>query len=59
MAAEFTCNQEIVAAARKNLSQDVWDYLTGAAESETSCDATATLWTKSRSCRACCGMYRR
>jgi glycolate oxidase len=31
----FTCNQEIVAVARKNLTQDVWDYLTGAAESET------------------------
>jgi isopentenyl diphosphate isomerase/L-lactate dehydrogenase-like FMN-dependent dehydrogenase len=35
MPAEFTCNQEIVAVARKNLTQDVWDYLTGAAESET------------------------
>jgi isopentenyl diphosphate isomerase/L-lactate dehydrogenase-like FMN-dependent dehydrogenase len=35
MAAEFTCNQEIVTVARKNLTQDVWDYLTGAAESET------------------------
>jgi isopentenyl diphosphate isomerase/L-lactate dehydrogenase-like FMN-dependent dehydrogenase len=35
MPAEFTCNQEIVAAARRNLTQDVWDYLTGAAESET------------------------
>jgi isopentenyl diphosphate isomerase/L-lactate dehydrogenase-like FMN-dependent dehydrogenase len=35
MAADFTCNQEIVIAARKNLTQDVWDYLTGAAESET------------------------
>src|SRR5690242_5562841 len=35
MPAEFTCNQEIVAVARKQLTQDVWDYLTGAAESET------------------------
>ncbi|MGE3148409.1 MAG: alpha-hydroxy acid oxidase [Pseudorhodoplanes sp.] len=35
MSAEFTCNQEIVAVARRNLTQDVWDYLTGAAESET------------------------
>jgi glycolate oxidase len=35
MAAEFTCNQEVVEVARKNLTQDVWDYLTGAAESET------------------------
>jgi len=35
MSAEFTCNQEIVEVARKNLTQDVWDYLTGAAESET------------------------
>jgi isopentenyl diphosphate isomerase/L-lactate dehydrogenase-like FMN-dependent dehydrogenase len=35
MPAEFMCNQEIVAVARKNLTQDVWDYLTGAAESET------------------------
>lgn len=35
MASDFTCNQEIVSVARKNLSQDVWDYVTGAAESET------------------------
>lgn len=35
MTSEFTCNQEIIAVARKNLTQDVWDYLTGAAESET------------------------
>lgn len=31
---EFTCNQEIVTVARRNLTQDVWDYLTGGAESE-------------------------
>jgi len=31
---EFTCNQEIVGVARRNLTQDVWDYLTGGAESE-------------------------
>lgn len=31
---EFTCNQEIVTQARRNLGQDVWDYLTGGAESE-------------------------
>ncbi|WP_457154062.1 alpha-hydroxy acid oxidase [Mesorhizobium sp. P5_C1] len=31
---EFTCNQEIVTLARRNLTQDVWDYLTGGAESE-------------------------
>lgn len=36
MPSEFTCNQEIVSVARRNLTQDVWDYLTGAAESETS-----------------------
>lgn len=35
MGSDFTCNQEIVTAARRNLTQDVWDYLTGAAESET------------------------
>jgi isopentenyl diphosphate isomerase/L-lactate dehydrogenase-like FMN-dependent dehydrogenase len=32
---EFTCSQEIVTQARRNLNQDVWDYLTGGAESET------------------------
>jgi glycolate oxidase len=32
---EFLCSQEIVAAARRNLSKEVWDYLVGAAESET------------------------
>lgn len=35
MSADFVCNQEIVIAARRNLPQNVWDYLTGAAESET------------------------
>lgn len=34
LSAEFTCNQDIVTAARKKLTQEVWDYLTGAAESE-------------------------
>jgi glycolate oxidase len=31
---DFVSNQEIIMAARRNLSQDTWDYLTGAAESE-------------------------
>lgn len=31
---QFTCNQEIVTVARRNLAQDVWDYLSGGAESE-------------------------
>ncbi len=31
---EFTCSQEIVSQARRNLNQEVWDYLTGGAESE-------------------------
>lgn len=31
---EFSCNQEIVTQARRNLDQDVWDYLMGGAESE-------------------------
>jgi glycolate oxidase len=32
---DFVCNQEIVMAARKSLAQDAWDYIAGAAESET------------------------
>jgi len=35
MAADYVCNQEIIEAAYRNLSRNVWDYLTGAAESET------------------------
>ena len=35
MTAEFITNEEVVLAARKQLSQGVWDYLAGAAESET------------------------
>ena len=31
----FVSNQEIISAARRNLTQDAWDYLTGGAESET------------------------
>lgn len=35
MAIDFVSNQEIIMAARRNLSQSVWDYLTGGSESET------------------------
>jgi isopentenyl diphosphate isomerase/L-lactate dehydrogenase-like FMN-dependent dehydrogenase len=32
---DFVTNQEIIIAARRNLTQNVWHYLTGGAESET------------------------
>src|SRR3970040_345408 len=35
MSLEFVTNQEIIQAARKNLTQDIWDYLSGGSESET------------------------
>ncbi len=35
MSTDFVSNQEIILAARRNLTQSVWDYLTGGAESET------------------------
>jgi len=35
MALDFVSNQEVIVQARRNLSQNVWDYLTGGAESET------------------------
>ena len=35
MALDFVTNQEIIMAARRNLTQNVWHYLTGGAESET------------------------
>ena len=35
MSLDFVTNQEIIQAARKNLTQDIWDYLSGGAESET------------------------
>lgn len=35
MAVDFVTTEELVIAARRNLSQNVWDYLTGGAESET------------------------
>lgn len=35
MALDFVTNQEIILAARRNLTQDVWDYLSGGSESET------------------------
>ena len=35
MALNFVTNQEIIMAARRNLTQNVWHYLTGGAESET------------------------
>jgi glycolate oxidase len=35
MSLDFVSNQEIIMAARRNLDQNVWNYLTGGAESET------------------------
>jgi len=35
MASDFVTNQEITIAARRNLTDNVWHYLTGGAESET------------------------
>jgi glycolate oxidase len=35
MSLDFVSNQEVIMAARRNLTQDVWDYLSGGAESET------------------------
>jgi isopentenyl diphosphate isomerase/L-lactate dehydrogenase-like FMN-dependent dehydrogenase len=35
MSADFVTNQEIILAARRNLPDNVWHYLTGGAESET------------------------
>ena len=35
MSADFSCNQEIVLAARRNLDQNIWNFLMGATESET------------------------
>jgi glycolate oxidase len=35
MALDFVTNQEVIIAARKNLPDNVWHYLTGGAESET------------------------
>ena len=32
---EFATNQELIAAARENLEQGVWDYISGGGESET------------------------
>jgi hypothetical protein len=32
---EFVSNQEIILAAREHLEQDIWDYLVGGSESET------------------------
>ena len=35
MAFDFVTNQEVIVAARRNLTDNVWHYLTGGAESET------------------------
>jgi isopentenyl diphosphate isomerase/L-lactate dehydrogenase-like FMN-dependent dehydrogenase len=35
MSVDFVTNQEIIFAARRNLTQNVWNYLSGGAESET------------------------
>jgi isopentenyl diphosphate isomerase/L-lactate dehydrogenase-like FMN-dependent dehydrogenase len=35
MAVDFVTNQEVIVQARRNLNQNVWNYVTGGAESET------------------------
>ena len=35
MSVDFVTNQEIIFAAHRNLPQNVWNYLSGGAESET------------------------
>ena len=35
MSLDFVTNQEVILAARRNLTQDIWDYLSGGSESET------------------------
>ena len=35
MGLDFVTNQEVIMAARRNLTDNVWHYLTGGAESET------------------------
>jgi len=35
MSLDFVTNQEVIIAARRNLTQDIWDYLSGGSESET------------------------
>ena len=52
MALDFVTNQEIIMAARRNLTQNVWHYLTGGAESETTIAAIASASTASLFVRA-------
>jgi len=35
MSLDFVTNQEVIIAGRRNLTQDIWDYLSGGSESET------------------------
>ena len=35
MSLDFVTNQEVILATRRNLTKDVWDYLSGGSESET------------------------
>ena len=51
---QFHNLHEFVAAARAKLDRNVWDYLIGGAETETTCGATAWRSTRSLSVRACC-----
>ena len=53
MSLDYVSNQEIVQAARRNLSQDVWDYLTGGAESETTMRRNRFGFDRSACGRAC------
>ena len=36
MSVDFTTSHDMIVMAKRNLSQDNWDYICGAAESETS-----------------------
>ena len=42
-AANFVSLQEIVATARRNLPQDLWDHLSGGSDSETTLDRKSVV----------------
>jgi len=55
---DYVSNQEIIQAARRNLPQDVWDYLTAAPSRKPLCGAIAWASIAWRSGRGCWWMFK-
>ena len=56
---DYQCLHEFIPAARAKLDSNIWGYLIGAAESETTLRRNRAALERSRCGRACCATFPR